>query len=74
MIETIFTGIGSGATGFVAMLKNVLAEIVGLFGTEGAGGTFTLNAFGILTLASAGVGVAYLGIRWITRLVKMRQA
>ena len=74
MIETIFTGIGSGATGFVGMLKNVLTEIVGLFGTEGTGGTFTLNAYGYLTLAAAGVGVAYLGIRWITRLVKMRNA
>ena len=74
MIETIFQGIGNGATGFVSMLKNVLTEIVGLFVTEGGGGTYTLNAFGILTLAAAGVGIAYMAIRWVTRLVKMRNA
>lgn len=71
MIQAIFQGMTEGAQGFLNTLKAILESVLGMFGTT-VEGTYTLNPFGILTVAVVGVGIAYFGIRWITRLIKLR--
>ena len=67
MLDAIFTSIGSSVTGIFTAIGNAVNGATSLFYANDA-----LTVFGQLTLAGLGVGIGYMGFRWIRNLVKLR--
>lgn len=71
MLSAWLSGLGSGVTGFIDFLKSMLTSVVSLFYTAGEqGAAGTLTDFGILAAAAMGIGFIFMGLRWITKLLK----
>lgn len=71
MLSAWLSGLGSGVSGFIGFLKSMLTSVVSLFYTAGeSGATGTLTDFGILAAAAMGIGFIFMGLRWITKLLK----
>ena len=71
MLTAWLEGLGSGVSGFVGFLQNMLTAVVSLFYTPGAqGAQGTLTDFGVLAAAALGIGFIFMGLRWITKLLK----
>ena len=73
MLTAWLEGLGSGVSGFIAFLGNMLQSVVSLFYTPGAEGAVgTLTDFGVLAAAALGIGFIFIfmGLRWITKLLK----
>ena len=67
MLEAIFSSIGSSVTGIFTAIGNSINGATSLFYANDA-----LTTFGTLSLAGLGVGIGYMGFRWIRNLVKLR--
>lgn len=71
MLSAWLEGLGAGVSGFVGFLQNMLTAVVSLFYTPGAqGAAGTLTDFGVLAAAALGIGFIFMGLRWITKLLK----
>ena len=71
MLNAWLQGLGSGVSGFIGFLSNMLQSVVSLFYTAGAeGAAGTLTDFGVLAAAALGIGFIFMGLRWITKLLK----
>ena len=71
MLTAWLEGLGAGVSGFVGFLQNMLTAVVSLFYTPGAqGAAGTLTDFGVLASAALGIGFIFMGLRWITKLLK----
>lgn len=74
MIGAIFDQLTSGAQSFVTFLTGLFNNVVAIFytaptGTETQG---SLTDLGILLITAISVGFVYMGIRWITKLIKFK--
>ena len=74
MISAIFTNLTSGANSFINFLKDLFQSVIAIFYTAPTGSetTGTLTDLGILLVTAISVGFVYMGIRWITKLIKFR--
>ena len=73
MLSAWLSGLGSGVSGFISFLSNMLTSVVSLFYTAGADGApGTLTDFGVMAAAALGIGFIFIfmGLRWITKLLK----
>lgn len=71
MLSAWLGGLGAGVSGFVTFLKDMLTAVVSLFYTAGeSGATGTLTDFGVLAAAALGIGFIFMGLRWISKLLK----
>lgn len=73
MIGAIFDNLTSGATSFIGFLTSLFQNVIAIFYTAPEGtGNGTLTDMGILLVTAVAVGFVYMGIRWITKLIKFR--
>lgn len=73
MISAIFSQLTSGASSFITFLTSLFNNVIAIFWTAGEGSTIgSLTDVGILMITAVAVGFCYFGIRFITRLVKLR--
>ena len=74
MISAIFTNLTSGATSFIDFLTSLFQNVIAIFYTAPSGNetTGSLTDMGILLVTAVAVGFVYMGIRWITKLIKFR--
>ena len=72
MISAIFSQLTSGASSFITFLTSLFNNVIAIFWTAGEGTTGSLTDVGILMITAVAVGFCYFGIRFITRLVKLR--
>ena len=71
MLTAWLEGLGSGVSGFISFLSSMLQSVVSLFYTPGtSGGAGTLTDFGVLAAAALGISFIFMGLRWITKLLK----
>lgn len=71
MLSAWLQGLGAGVSGFVSFLQSMLTAVVSLFYTAGEqGAPGTLTDFGVLAAAALGIGFIFMGLRWITKLLK----
>lgn len=71
MLTAWLQGLGSGVSGFISFLSSMLQSVVSLFYTAGEGNAAgTLTDFGVLAAAALGIGFIFMGLRWITKLLK----
>lgn len=71
MLTAWLGGLGSGVSGFISFLSSMLQSVVSLFYTAGeSGAPGTLTDFGVLAAAALGIGFIFMGLRWITKLLK----
>ena len=73
MISAIFAQLTSGAQSFVTFLTGLFQNVVAIFYTAPEGtGNGTLTDLGVLLVTAIAVGFVYMGIRWITKLIKFK--
>lgn len=74
MISAIFTNLTSGANSFVTFLTSLFQNVIAIFYTapQGSETTGSLTDLGVLLVTAISVGFVYMGIRWITKLIKFR--
>ena len=74
MISAIFSQLTSGASSFVSFLTGLFNNVVAIFYTAPTGSETvgTLTDLGVLLVTAISVGFVYMGIRWITKLIKFR--
>lgn len=73
MISAIFTNLTSGATSFITFLTSLFQNVIAIFYTAPEGsGNGSLTDLGVLLVTAISVGFVYMGIRWITKLIKFR--
>lgn len=71
MLAAWLQGLGAGVSGFIGFLQSMLTSVVSLFYTAGTGSDpGTLTDFGVLAAAALGIGFIFMGLRWITKLLK----
>lgn len=71
MLSAWLQGLGGGVSGFISFLSDMLQSVVSLFYTPGAeGAAGTLTDFGVMAAAALGIGFIFMGLRWITKLLK----
>lgn len=67
MVDAIFKTIAASVQGIFASIGNAITGATSLFYDGEA-----LTTFGTLCLVGLGVGIGYMGFRWIRNLVKLR--
>ena len=73
MISAIFTNLTSGANSFITSLTSLFQNVIAIFYTAPEGsGNGSLTDIGVLLVTAISVGFVYMGIRWITKLIKFR--
>ena len=73
MVSAIFAQLTSGASSFVDFLTGLFQNVIAIFYTAGSqGAAGTLTDLGVLLVTAISVGFVYMGIRWITKLIKFR--
>lgn len=74
MISAIFTNLTSGASSFIDFLTSLFQNVIAIFYTAPTGSETigSLTDMGILLVTAISVGFVYMGIRWITKLIKFR--
>lgn len=73
MLSQIFETLSQGASSFITFFKTLLENVITIFYTAGAeGAAGTLTDVGILTIVGVSVSFVLFGLRWITKLIKLR--
>lgn len=73
MLTQIFETLTSGANSFITFFKSLLESVITIFYTAGeSGAAGTLTDVGILTIVGVSVSFVLFGLRWITKLIKLR--
>lgn len=72
LIQQIFGALDDVIAGFGASMGGLFSNITQIFFVVDGNGQSTLTPIGVLSLCAFGIGLIWTGIRWLSRLIKMR--
>lgn len=73
MIADIFGTLTQSGSAFLTFLTGLLNSVISIFYTAAEGSTpGSLTDIGILTLVGVATSFVFFGLRWITKLIKLR--